>query len=349
MLTLETPVATSLAEPSCLYFGLCGGCSYQHLTYESELRIKQAGLEKIFRDQEIAADIEPIVASPSVYHYRNRIDLAIKRSKKWGTGAGYQVPHSGRIIPIESCVIARKEISDAIPSVTEQAKAAFPEDYRMGNLVMRTGDDGRVLWGGIGRRSLVRPETDYLWTEINGVKIFYSLDTFFQANLSILPALMNRIESLVRLDADTVFLDLYGGVGLFGVYFAKRVKKVLLIEQSPSSIQVARYNQRFHYLDNMEILEGPVETLLEAHGKTVGADCFVAMIDPPRKGLSEKAAQHLASLTYLDSLFYLSCHPESLARDLGLFIKRGWKIQTVVPFDFFPRTVHLETLVVLKP
>ena len=73
------------------------------------------------------------------------------------------------------------------------------------------------------------------------------------------------------------------------------------------------------------------------------------MIDPPRMGLSREVVNALVRAKNLESLLYLSCHPESLLRDLMFFIEEGWKIEKIVPFDFFPKTEHLETLVLLKP
>ncbi|MBL7684816.1 MAG: 23S rRNA (uracil-5-)-methyltransferase RumA, partial [Deltaproteobacteria bacterium] len=73
----------------------------------------------------------------------------------------------------------------------------------------------------------------------------------------------------------------------------------------------------------------------------------VAMIDPPRKGLYPSVCEALVQSQKLKTLFYLSCHPDSLIRDLKILISGGWKIETVIPFDFFPKTVHLETLVKL--
>jgi 23S rRNA (uracil1939-C5)-methyltransferase len=341
----------SKIEPLCTVFGTCGGCAYQHLPYEEELKLK----EKALREQlALAGDLpdalfDPITPSPEPYYYRNRLDLTLRR-KRNGFIMGYTHPTKQFMIPVEACPIARKEISDFLPTLRDEAIRKFPDDYKIANLVVRTGADGRVVWGGIGRHSCVLKEENYFWTEIEGRKIFYSLDTFFQANLSILPALMRKIREFVSFDKNTVFFDLYSGVGLFGIFFAPEVKKVWMIETGAESVKLARFNAAYYGYQHLEIREAHVEkelpALLEAMS---GPERKIAMIDPPRRGLSSEVAQSLAAQKQLEGLLYLSCSPESLARDLAIFQKAGWQIKKIAPFDFFPRTVHLETLVLLEP
>jgi tRNA/tmRNA/rRNA uracil-C5-methylase (TrmA/RlmC/RlmD family) len=200
----------------------------------------------------------------------------------------------------------------------------------------------------MGRRSCELLPKDYLWTEIDGKKIFYSLDTFFQANLSILPELFRTIRQLPVWGGRPVFYDLYGGVGLFGVGLCGLAQKAVLIEENQASTKLARYNVAFNKITNFEVIEGRVEDhwpdLLK--GNTDGA--AVAMIDPPRAGLSPEACAFLAGMRQLRHMIYLSCSPESLARDLRQFVDKGWAVRRVVPFDFFPKTKHLETLVWLQ-
>ncbi len=344
------PALLDPVTPLCPVFGTCGGCSYQNIPYEQELSLKQEQLQSLFA-QKLELDesvFDPIVASPEPYHYRNRLDLNLRRRKGEIT-IGFQIPGTHRQVAVESCAIARKEISDFMPELQAQASAKLPDDYRAANLVVRTGDDGRVLWGGIGRRSLRMAEEDYFFTVLRGRKIFYSLETFFQANLYILPAVMDVLEKYAGMDGETHFLDLYSGTGLFGLCFADQVKKVYMIEEVGASTTAANYAVRYHDLKNVEIRTGRVEDQLPLLLNEGIAGKKVAIVDPPRKGLTPSALETLCSAKDLDSLFYLSCFPEALARDLTVFIEKGWKVEKIIPFDFFPRTNHLETLALLKP
>ena len=334
-------------------FGACGGCTYQDLPYEEELQLKEKRLHTLLGEQ---LDFSPrcfesIVPSPEPYHYRTRLDLTLLRTKEEETFLGFMPEGKFRIVPVEACAIARKSISDFLPQLKREASDRLPADYRVANLVVKTADDGRVAWGGIGRRSLQMKPEDYLWTEIRGKRIFHSLDTFFQANTFILPRVLDAIERLIPWNKQTVFFDLYSGVGLFGIFLASRVKKVVMIEENLPSIELARYNAEYHGLKNVEIQSGKVEALLTnfAAGGEIGSKRPVALVDPPRKGLSPEALEALAHSKQFQALFYLSCSPESLARDLAAFLKEGWWIEKIVPFDFFPKTKHLETLVLLRP
>jgi 23S rRNA (uracil1939-C5)-methyltransferase/tRNA (uracil-5-)-methyltransferase len=337
-------------KPLCPVFGQCGGCLYQDIPYAQELMTKEENLKQLFREHvALKTDVfKLMVASPKEYFYRHRLDLKLVRTKSKDVFIGFSPEQGSRVVPVDECFIALPEVSQFIPQLKKDAVARLTEKYRLANLVVKTGDDGRVAWGGIGRRSLQMKEEEYLWTEVFGKKIFYSLDTFFQANLSILPLLIQYIQDFDFITAETEFYDLYGGVGLFGISVAEYVKKVVLIEECPASIRLAQHNRKFHSLNNFEICAGRVEDVLEAQRQKSVCPQKVAMIDPPRAGLTPAALSVLSGLTDFEYLIYLSCHPLTLVRDLKTFQDWNWEITSVTPFDFFPKTKHLETLVVLK-
>ena len=160
--------------------------------------------------------------------------------------------------------------------------------------------------------------------------------------------MLKEFESLAQLDKDTLFLDLYAGVGLFGFALADKVKEVILVEQSATSVRLAHYNKAYHKLDKVFIQERSVDHkflrgLVHFPGKRV------AIIDPPRCGLMPEVSQQLQKTDTLDQLFYLSCNPKTLVRDLKVILEGSWQIESVTGLDFFPKTSHLETLVQLRP
>jgi len=343
-----TPAAISTqSKPLCPLFGTCGGCQYQDISYEEELSRKEGLLKELFsRELDLPENVfEPITSSPESYYYRNRLDLTLRKRNNGERQMGFMLPGTQRLQEVAVCSIARKEINDFLPVLKTEAVRKLPEDYKTANLVVRVGEEGKVAWGGIGRRSLRMKEEDYFWTTVRGRKIFYALDTFFQANLSILEKIVSRIESLIEWREDTVFLDLYSGVGLFGIALADRAKEVVMIEEVGDSVTLARFNVNYHRLDHVKIFAGKVETHLPEVLKEMDGRSCVALIDPPRGGLAASAIETLGGARSLGSLFYLSCSPESLARDLKHLAKVGWKVRKIMPFDFFPRTRHLETLV----
>ena len=343
----ETPKVT----PLCPIFGTCGGCAYQHLPYEEELAFKESELHALFHNcLGIHADIfEPIVASPKPYHYRSRLDLTLRKDRHGELILGFQAEGTHQLIATDACAIADKKISEFLPGLKEKAAAIFPPRYRNANLVVRTGDDGRIFWGGIGPGSLDMKSDDYFWTEIEEKKIFYSLGTFFQANLAILPALMRTIREWASFDRGSELFDLYAGVGLFGIFFAPEVGRVVMIEENTDSIELMKFNRSFYQAGHVEILEGKVEAKLPEALAVSTHPKRIALMDPPRRGLSPEVMEVLTGSKRLERLLYLSCNPETLVRDLREFLKRGWCLRRVVPFDFFPKTRHLETLVLLTP
>lgn len=339
--------ALILTKPLCPLFGSCGGCQYQDIPYEEELSRKEAILKALLmKELNLQEDVfEPIAPSPEVYYYRNRLDLTLRKRNNGERQMGFMLPGTQRLQEVTACPIARKEINDFLPTLKEEAVRKLPENYKTANLVVRVGDEGKVFWGGIGRRSLRMKEEDYFWTTVKSRRIFYALDTFFQANLSILEKIVSRIEGLIEWKKDTVFLDLYSGVGLFGIAVAGRAKEVVMIESGCDSVKLAQYNVRYHKLEHVKILEGQVESHLPQVLQELRGMYCVALIDPPRAGLAGSAIEALGRAEDLRSLFYLSCSPESLARDLEHLARGGWEVRKIMPFDFFPRTRHLETLV----
>jgi tRNA/tmRNA/rRNA uracil-C5-methylase (TrmA/RlmC/RlmD family) len=337
-------------KPLCPVFGKCGGCLYQDLSYPEELALKETQLKELLRSRLGLSEslFDPIVPSPREYHYRHRLDLNLRRTKTGEFVFGFVDREGKRILPVESCAIGREEISDFLPRLKEEAIRKFPPDYRVASLCVRSGEDGRVSWGGIGRRSLRRDEADSLWAEILGKKVFYSMETFFQNNHSILPNLFQKLAVLFPWNRETILLDLYSGVGLFSIMLADRIRHGVMIEESRPSVKMARFNVAHHGLRNMEIHLAKVEDILPEILSTVDSTQCVAMVDPPRKGLASKARAVLSRSRDLKTLFYLSCSPESLVLDLKSFLEEEWRVERVVPFDFFPKTRHLETLILLK-
>jgi len=345
-------VTNDAIKPQCPVFGQCGGCHYQDISYEKELSIKEESLRNLLcGNLNIPESIfESIVPSPKPYHYRNRLDLKIVRNRNNEALMGFS-PQEGYgfgVIEVNQCPIALKEISSFLPELKQKATEKLIGKTRRANIVIKTDDEGKIHWGGIGRRSLQLDDHDYFFTEINGKKIFYSLDTFFQANLSILPKLYEKLIALNIWKDHASFFDLYGGVGLFSVLLVDKVKRVILVDESASSIECAKYNIRHHQLKNIGIHCGKIEEVIPHLWEQSRSTGHVALIDPPRKGLSPQARHLLKRTKVIEHLLYLSCNPVALARDLAIFIDEGWWVERIIPFDFFPQTKHLETLAVLK-
>lgn len=347
------PAPPSGETPVCAVFGQCGGCRYQDIAYDEELAVKQESIRKLLIEglNLPSGILEPITGSPELYGYRNNLDITFIRTRRDGKKLlGFMKERSSvHIVTVDACPIARPEISGFLPALREAAAEKLPADQRLANLKIRVGGDGRVRWGGIGRGSIHLDPAEYLWAQFGGKKIYYSLDTFFQSNLSILPRVADRMGQWATWDPRrTFFYDLYAGVGLFGFLLADRAKRVVMIESAGPAMDCARHTRDTDLYMNVDIREGRTEEefpRLLAEGIPEEA---IALVDPPRRGLSPLALESIASVEGLGALFYLSCGPEALYRDLKNFTKRGWSVEKIAAFDFFPRTKHIETLVLLK-
>lgn len=341
----------SVITPLCPVFGQCGGCQYQDRSYEEELQMKASAFKEALAAKIDLSGLElrPVVPSPKAYHYRHRLDLKLVKTRKGTVHIGFSPAGKGPIIEVDHCPIGMEKVSEYIPKLRLEATAALPEKYKMANLTLRCGEGDKVCWGGIGRKSNHLSPADYFYVEYSGKKIYYSLDTFFQANLSILPLLAEKMRALPIWSKDAVVFDLYGGVGLLGLLIHDLVKGVINIEENTHSVSVADYNVKANAISNVATLEGRVEDVLP--GLLDHMEFFenVVMVDPPRAGLTEKALGHINSLSpKVRYLVYLSCNPDSLGENLLVLQGGGWSISSIQPFDFFPRTRHLEALVLME-
>jgi len=161
---MTSPTKTT---PRCPYFGECGGCQYQDLPYDEELKLKEQMLRDLFEDMEGEIPFQPIVPSLQDYHYRSRLDMNLLRIKSGEVFLGFAPARQGfKVMEIEACPLAMESLSAFIPRLKQEAIAKLTPKYRVASLVVKTGDDGRVFWGGIGKRSLRMAEEDDLFTEL---------------------------------------------------------------------------------------------------------------------------------------------------------------------------------------
>lgn len=331
----------------CSLFGECGGCSYLDISYTDELDLKQRVLQDLFDAHQLNHHVEKTVPSPQELRYRNKITPQFK--KLLSQEVVFGVAPFGRkdIIPFKECPIALPQISKNIPEVYQELLKKDLSKYKRGCLTLRS-DGEKFAWGGVGKGSLKMDVDQYFVYHDQSTKVHYSLETFFQANSFILPTLFETLKTELNIDKQTHFYDLYGGVGLFSFTLGKQAGYTTLIELEGASTELAEYNKSFHNIENMSILCSAVEKLIPFPENPIPNLRQVAMIDPPRAGLKPEVIDYLYTCPF-ETLAYLSCNPETQARDLVLFTKKGWRIKSITPFDFFPKSYHIESLAILIP
>ncbi|MBQ2864150.1 MAG: 23S rRNA (uracil(1939)-C(5))-methyltransferase RlmD [Clostridia bacterium] len=187
--------------------------------------------------------------------------------------------------------------------------------------------------------------------EMLGVKFELSPNSFFQINTQITEKIYKRIFESLNLNDRSVVLDLYSGIGITSLIFAKNGAKVVSIESVPEAVNDAKNLIKLNKCENkITPLLGKCENLINRinYKKLYKENGVVSVfLDPPRIGAQVSVLEEINKLNPY-KLVYLSCNPKTLARDLKVLTDYGFKLESVTPFDMFPHTNHVETLVVLS-
>ena len=305
-------------EAPCIYFGKCGGCQYQHMAYETQLRMKQKQIADLFeRVGKIPGGVVgPVVPCPSPYGYRNRIMVRSQWNKpEQKLNIGFIRGDCGLVEDIEKCAIAEPAINEQITQVR-----AHPPPK-----------------GGIKVVLRVQPENWEL-----------PPDSFFQNNFFLLPSLVETVRKFLKAGGAKHLADLYCGVGFFGIELADSVESFTSVEYDRRAIHAAQKNVSSRNITNGRFIAAKVEEVLPELMKKMIARETSVLIDPPRKGCGPEILKLLREIRPRQ-IIYVSCHPATMARDLNIL--RGesvFELLHVQPLDMFPQTQHVECVADLR-
>jgi tRNA/tmRNA/rRNA uracil-C5-methylase (TrmA/RlmC/RlmD family) len=305
-------------KPECAHFAACGGCQYQHLSYAEQLRVKHKQTADLFhRIGGIEKDVvAPVVPCPQPYGYRNRIMVRSQWNKpEQKLNIGFVRWDCGLVEDVCECKIAEPALNEQIKHVR-----AHPPPK-----------------GGIKVVLRIPPED---WT--------VPPDSFFQNNFFLLPTLVETARAMLRESHTRHFVDLYCGVGFFGIELADAVESFVGVEYDVHAIKSARQNATARGRTNGEFIAGMVEEVLPGLVRKLTPAATTVMIDPPRKGCRPEALELLRAVRPAQ-LIYVSCHPATMARDLNILCAAGvFDLVRVVPLDMFPQTQHVECVADLR-
>jgi tRNA/tmRNA/rRNA uracil-C5-methylase (TrmA/RlmC/RlmD family) len=300
------------ATPECPYFGTCGGCQYQHLNYETQLALKHKQVADLFeRIGKFSKElVRPVIACPQPYHYRNRIMIRSQWNKpEQKLNIGYLRWDCGLVVDIDKCPIAEPALNQEILRV----RANPPPK------------------GGIKVVLRIPPED---WD--------VPPDSFFQNNFFLLPRLVETARDCLRDSGAKYLVDVYCGVGFFGISLAPSLEKFIGVEIDKPAIKAARNNAIRHNAANGEFVLGDAQILLPGLLEKFPAQETAILLDPPRVGVPRSALDQLRAIRP-KQVIYVSCHPATLARDLNLLCDGGvFEVRSVTPLDMFPQTQHVE-------
>ena len=304
--------------PECQYFGACGGCQYQHIEYAAQLRFKHKQIADLFeRVGKISPEkISPVLPCPAPYGYRNRIMIR----SQWNGPAkklviGFIRADNNFVEDIEECKISE-------PALNEQIKE------------VRANPPPK---GGIKVVLRVQPEN---WE--------VPPDSFFQNNFFLLPKLVETVRELLRAGGARHLIDLYCGVGFFGIEAADVVESFVGVEYDQLAIKAARQNAALRKITNGEFVAAKVEVILPELLQKFTPEKTSVILDPPRKGCWPETLELLRQ-TRPAQVIYVSCHPATMARDLNILCADGvFELVRVQPLDMFPQTQHVECVADLR-
>jgi tRNA/tmRNA/rRNA uracil-C5-methylase (TrmA/RlmC/RlmD family) len=319
-------------EPPCPYFGRCGGCDFQQLTYEKQLAAKA----EIIRDclQRIARieNIPEILVTPSPHDWRYRIRAMWQIDKEQRT-LGYYERGSRRVCDVVDCAVLVPELQQTLERVRTIEWSDLPPGLK--HLDVVAGENGVSL-----APPLAGFETSELQLKIADERYSYNAEAFFQVNEGLLPALIEFALSDVSGD---VAVDLYCGVGLFTLPLSRRFKQVIGVESNSNATRFARRNLQQAQLENARVINAGVADWARSSAARSTSVDFV-LLDPPRAGAESVVIKQIVDFR-AKQICYVSCDPATLARDLRKLIAGGYLISSLAAFDLFPQTHHVETVV----
>lgn len=316
----------------------CPGCSYQHLVYEQEIVIKnrqlQNFLKKYIRPETFICEPVP---SPCEYNYRNKITLHRQNNR-----LGYFAEDNKTVLDIESCPLAVKQINMKICEFRKNI--AYPM-RGSGDVLFRYSDgDSKCLV--ISEKHSHREEFVIEQTIFGNFKV--SPSGFFQVNkVALNKALSLFAEILMEIKPDLV-VDAYCGCGIFSIVAAKAgAVKVFACDIEKSSIKAANQNSHEHnVLKFCEFRSCDAKQIFTPEMEKKSETKSLLFLDPPRTGVSEETLKKILCMNF-SWILYMSCSADTLARDLSILTKK-YSLQRAVMIDFFPRTPHFESLILLK-
>ena len=381
LLEVLEPSAARVA-PRCAHFGVCGGCALQHLAPEAQLEAKQTELrDNLERVGRVAPQqwLEPLRGP--VWNYRRRARLGAKFViKKDRVVVGFRERLAPYVAEVQRCEVLSSPVGELIAPLAAmlnglsirhripQIEAAVADNVVA--LVLRvldppaTDDLARLrefaarhavrfyLQAG-GLDSVLPLDGDtgeplrYGLPQF-GLQLQFAPTDFVQINAQINAALVSRAVELLELTPSASVLDLYCGLGNFTLALARRAGRVVGVEGAQGLVERARHNARLNDIANAEFHVADLGRAPEPGLPWLRDNYTHVLLDPPRAGASEV----LAAVSRLNPqrVLYISCHPGSLARDLGLLVhEHGMNLVAAGVLDMFPHTTHVESLALLEP
>jgi 23S rRNA (uracil1939-C5)-methyltransferase len=367
--------------PRCEAFGICGGCSLQHLDPTVQLQLKQSILvENLQRIGSVEPGrlLEPI--SERVWGYRRKARLAVKYvTRKGRVLVGFRERNKPYVADMNRCETLHPAIGDRISELVELIEGLSIRE-RLPQIEVAVGDNAvamifRVL-SPPNREDLARfadfqgssgvqvylqekgpdtiavlpgaaePEGLYYELPEFGLSLDFSPTDFLQVHADVNRRMIEQAISLLNPKRDSRVLDLYCGLGNFSLPLATKAGEVVGVEFAPDMVARARQNAKKADLGNVTFRQADLSTPADAGSEEWQGFDFV-LLDPPRTGALEM--MDVLSQIHADRVLYISCHPATLARDADYLVHElGYDLSAVGVMDMFPHTSHVESMALFE-
>lgn len=370
--------AAERVVPRCQHFAVCGGCALQHLDPASQLRSKQQQLREVLqRIGQVEPEnwLAPLAGPP--WHYRRRARLGAKYVRaRQRVLVGFRERLSGLIAALDSCQVLAPPVGELLQPLGQMLTSLSIREH-VPQVEVAVGDNLTVLVLRVlaaptapdlqqlaafevshGVRLFLQPGDPKTAVPLSGADATLRYDLpqwqltlcfrptdFVQVNGAVNRSLIARVIELLQLDPGSEVLDLYCGLGNFTLPIARHAARATGVEGDAGLVQRARDNARINGLGNVDFHVDDLARPGEAPWRKNRYSHV--LLDPPRTGAREML-DVIAQLRP-ERVVYVSCHPGSLARDVGILVNQmGFRFESAAAVDMFPHTAHLESVAVLR-
>lgn len=348
--SIQTP-GPGRETPICPYYGRCGGCTYQHLSYEAEVNAKKGQFKSVITRLGHFSEfpeLEKFAASPMRFGYRNKLRLEPIARPGRPLGARLQYGFCERdnetFFPVKSCALAsdgvNAELKNALLSPWAEQNAKRPKPYPLTLRQDSTGT-GAYYFG------FASSKLKWLHENLHGKDISVPVGSFWQVNPLVAEELLTTIGEWLKPVGARALVDAYAGVGTFSLALGELFQYRVIIENDKNAVAASRANHERLGMKAKYVAGNTEDALADTLAK-VNCGETVVVIDPPRTGCQPKVINTLLDFKPA-TVVYVSCNPSTLARDLKILCADGaYKPIRAAAFDMFPGTAHFESAVLLQ-